>query len=467
MSGLLLRDAEIGGSERADVRVAGGLIAEIGGGLARVPGERVLECGGGALLPGLCDHHLHLHALAARRHSVPCGPPEVTGPDGLAAALRDAVPDGHGWVRGTGYAESVAGDLDAAAIDALRPDGPVRVQHRSGALWILNSAAVRAAGLASAGHPGIERDAAGRPTGRLWRADGWLRTRLPAARPVDLGAVGRELARLGVTAVTDATPDLGAEAAASIEAAVRDGSLPQRVHLLGLPPDARTGPHPRLGTGPYKIVLADSGLPALDDLADRIRLVHGHGRPVAVHCVTREALLLLLAALDETGTLNGDRVEHAALVPPETVADLAERGLRVVTQPGFLADRGDDYLRDVPAADVPDLYRYRSLLAAGVPVGLSSDAPYGPLDPWAVMAAAADRTARSGTVVGRDETVPAAAALRSLLTAPDDPGGLPRKVSVGGAADLVLLHVPLNEALRRPSAGDVRATIADGRLVQE
>ncbi|QKW40467.1 amidohydrolase family protein [Actinomadura sp. NAK00032] len=439
----------------------------MGGALARRPGEQVLECGGGALLPGLCDHHLHLHALAARRRSVLCGPPEVTGPDRLAAVLRDAVPDEHGWVRGVGYAESVAGDLDAAVLDALRPDGPVRVQHRSGALWILNSAAVRAASLGSADHPGIERDAAGRPTGRLWRADGWLRTRLPAARPVDLGAVGRELARLGLTAVTDATPDLGTEAVASIEAAVSDGSLPQRVHLLGLPPDARTGPHPRLSTGPYKIVLADSGLPPLDDLVERIRLVHGHGRPVAVHCVTREALLLLLAAFEDAGTLDGDRVEHAALVPAETVAELARRGLRVVTQPGFLADRGDDYLRGVPAGDVPDLYRCRSLLAAGVPVALSSDAPYGPLDPWAVMAAAAERTARSGAVVGRDETVPAKAALRSLLTGPDDPGGPPRRVSVGEAADLVLLHVPLKEALRRLSAGVVRATIAGGRLAGE
>ncbi|TDC59231.1 amidohydrolase [Actinomadura sp. GC306] len=467
MTGLLLRDAELGGRERADVRLAGGLIAEIGGGLARRPGERVVECGGGALLPGLCDHHLHLHALAAWRRSVVCGPPAVTGRDALAAVLRDAVPDEHGWVRGVGYAESVAGELDAAALDALRPGGPVRVQHRSGALWILNSAAVRAAGLASAEHPGVERDAAGRPTGRLWRADDWLRTRLPAAPLVDLGPVGRELARLGVTAVTDATPDLGAGALAAIEAAVRDGTLPHRVHLLGLPPDAAPPPHPRLGTGPYKIVLADSGLPPLDELSARIRDAHGHGRPVAVHCVTREALVLLLAAFEDAGIVDGDRIEHAALVPEVLVPELARRGLRVVTQPGFLADRGDDYLRDVPAEDVPDLYRCRSLLDAGVPVALSSDAPYGPLDPWAVMDAAVTRATRSGAVAGRDETVPAAAALRSLLTGPEEPGGPPRRVSTGEAADLVLLHVPLAEALHHLSADNVRATITGGSLTAE
>ena len=453
MSGLLLRDAEIGGRERADVRVSGEAIAEVGGGLARRPGERVVECGGGALIPGLRDDHLHLHALAAWRRSVRCGPPSVTGRDGLAAALRNAVPDESGWVRGVGYAESVAGDLDAAVLDALRADLPVRVQHRSGALWILNSAGVREAGLEAGDHPGIERDGGGRPTGRLWRADGWLRGRLPAARPSDLGRIGRDLARLGITAVTDATPDLADTAIESIEEAVRDGALPQRVRLLGVPLDGRTS-HPRVGTGPYKIVLADSGLPSLGDLAGRIRLAHERGRPVAVHCVTREALLLLLAAFDDTGVLDGDRVEHGALIPGESVSGLARRGLRVVTQPGFVADRGDDYLRDVPAEDLPDLYRCRSLIEAGVPVALSSDAPYGPLDPWAVMKAAVHRAARSGAVVGRSETLTARSALRSYLTAPRD------------AAGLVLLHVPLGEALERLSAAGVRATVVDGRLFE-
>ncbi len=47
-----------------------------------------------------------------------------------------------------------------------------------------------------------------------------------------------------------------------------------------------------LAAGPYKIVLADSGLPPCDELTDRIRTAHAASRPVAVHCVTREALVL-------------------------------------------------------------------------------------------------------------------------------------------------------------------------------
>ena len=190
------------------------------------------------MLPGLCDHHLHLHALAAWRESVRCGPPEVTDRVGLAAALATATPDARGWIRGVGYTESVAGDLDAAALDRLRADQPVRIQHRSGALWMLNTAALNSIG-AAAGEPGVEpgveQGADGRPNGRLWRADAWLRSRLPGSGPPGLAPVGTALLGHGITAVTDATPDLDAAAITAISDAMDRGDLPQRVQLLGAP----------------------------------------------------------------------------------------------------------------------------------------------------------------------------------------------------------------------------------------
>ncbi len=52
-------------------------------------------------------------------------------------------------MRGIGYHESVLGTLpDARALDALVPDRPLAMQHRSGRMWLLNSAALDA--LASA-----------------------------------------------------------------------------------------------------------------------------------------------------------------------------------------------------------------------------------------------------------------------------------------------------------------------------
>jgi len=126
VTGVLLRNAELDGRIRADLRVSDGRVTDVAPALQRRPGEDVQDCQGGAVLPGLCDHHLHLHALAAWRESVPCGPPEVTDRAGLAAALAAATPDARGWIRGVGYTESVAGDLDAAALDRLRADDFLR-----------------------------------------------------------------------------------------------------------------------------------------------------------------------------------------------------------------------------------------------------------------------------------------------------------------------------------------------------
>jgi predicted amidohydrolase YtcJ len=487
MTGLLLRGTEVNGRAPVDVRIAGAVVTEIGHRLSPGAREEVIDAQGGALIPGLCDHHLHLHAMAAASASVRCGPPAVTGPDALASALAGAQAGQDGWVRGVGYGEDVAGLLDAAGLDRLHRERPVRLQHRSGALWVVNTAGARALGLADAEHPGIERDGQSRPTGRLWRADDWLRTRLPRSRPPDLRAVGARLARLGITHVTDATPDLDTAAIEAIGTATAEGALPQHVQLLGVPlgwapaagpgsPTAGPGspatrPRPPttqphlLAAGPFKIILADSALPDIGTLTDRIRSAHGAGRAVAVHCVTREALVLLLAALDDAGTRPGDRIEHAALVPAGLISRLRGLGLTVVTQPGFLTRRGDDYVRDVPAAEHDDLYRARSLLDGGVGCALSSDAPYGPLDPWTVIKAAVHRTSPSGHVIGPAEDLTPAQALAGYLSPPDAPGAAARRVASGSTADLVLLRVPLANALAAPSADLVAATLIDGSIV--
>jgi predicted amidohydrolase YtcJ len=137
-------------------------------------------------------------------------------------------------------------------------------------------------------------------------------------------------------------------------------------------------------------------------------------------------------------------------------------GYDELTQPGFLAHRGDDFLRDVPAADRPGLYRCATLLRAGIPVALSSDAPFCPLDPWAVIAAAVSRRTASGAVAGPGERITFARALDAYLAPPDDPGGPPRRISPGLPADLVVLQSPLAQAARLPDP--VRAVLVNGTI---
>jgi predicted amidohydrolase YtcJ len=116
-------------------------------------------------------------------------------------------------------------------------------------------------------------------------------------------------------------------------------------------------------------------------------------------------------------------------------------------------------------ADVEDLWRYGSLLAAGVATVASSDAPYGDSDPWATMRAARDRTTPSGTVLGAAESVPASRSLAGFLAPLDLSANTSRRIHPGVVADLVLLKVPLAEALAEPTREAVAATVSAGRVV--
>jgi predicted amidohydrolase YtcJ len=416
----------IRGTEAGDVRIAGGVIAEIGHDLA-AGHERVIDAGGGALIPGLHDHHVHLRAMAAARASV-----DLTGASGgdLARRLRDAPGQ---WVRAIGYHESIAGSLDRWRIDALVPDRPVRIQHRTGEQWVLSSAAARAVGLPD------DHD------GRVWRDDGWLGARVPPVE-LDLPALGREAAARGVTGFTDTTPDRTAGDAASLAGA----GLAQRLHLL-VPPDVDVPATPLVSAGPVKVLLDDATLPTVDELAATVSAAHAAGRRIAVHCVTRVQLIVALAA----GLRAGDRIEHGAVIPPELLPELARTGVVVITQPNFVAERGAQYRADVDPHDLPSLYRCASLLDAGVAVAAGTDAPFGGADPWAAMRAAVSRE------LGPEERVAPVRALALFLGAADDPA-VPRRIHVGAPADLCLLHVPLADGLRELDDGNVRATFVAG-----
>jgi len=416
-----------------DIRV-GAQIDEVGDGLVAREGEGVLYAGGGAVVPGLHDHHVHLHSAASALDSFFVGPPGVTTKAQLTQLLSNATPGPDGWIRAVGYHESVAGELDRTALDAVVRHIPVRIQHRSGALWILNSEALGRVGLPE------------HPDGRLRSADrGW--SDALQQRETDLAELSRRITATGVTGVTDATPDLGADDMVSLLVAHRRGEFRPRPSFLA----------------PGKKILQDDRLD-LDSLTAFIADQHSDGRPVAVHCVTAAQLVVTIAALRAAGSHPLDRIEHAAVVPTENLADLADLQVTVVTQPNFVAERGDQYLADVPAAEHGELWRVASLLDAAVPVALSTDMPFGHSDPWTAMRAAVYRTTPSGAVLNANECVSALKALTMFLGRPDQPGRA-RTVEAGQPGDLCVLTEPPETVLAELDAGMVAATVIGGELV--
>ncbi|MBH0114614.1 amidohydrolase family protein [Novosphingobium sp. YJ-S2-02] len=461
---MLIRNAEIWATGAPgicrDVRVGDTRIEAVGA-LSPRPGERVIDARGAALLPGLHDHHIHLAATAAARASLDCGPPAVCDESALRQALRRA--GGSGWLRATGYHESVAGMLRREDLDGWLPERPLRIQHRSGRMWFLNSRALDLLLENAAPPSGLERDAGGW-TGRLFDEDAWLR-RVLAGSPPDLTALGRDLSRYGVTGVTDMSPNNNAETVAWLASARQDGFAPQVV-IAGTRELAEVAMPPGLALGPVKIHLHEAALPDLDAQIALARRAHAQGRGLAIHCTTEVELVFALALLREAGPVRGDRIEHAGIAPDALVAQIAELGLQVVSQPAFIAERGDQYRKGVASEDWPHLYRLRAFRKAGVVLAAGSDAPYGTIDPWAAMRAACTRRTREGHVIGPAESLDPEQALDLFLADPLDLARQ-RRVEPGAAADLCLLDRPWNEAREQLDGAMVRATISAGRLVHE
>jgi predicted amidohydrolase YtcJ len=429
---MLIQRAALLDGRTVDIRVTDTIVA-IGDVLTPEAGEDVLDAAGGTVIPGLHDHHVHLYSAAAAQDSLRVGPTEVHGREDLTRMLAHAEVGVDGWIRAVGYHEAVAGTLDRSLLDEISPPVPVRVQHRSGVLWTLNTRGLDHVGLPD--HP----DGRLRSTERSWSES-------LERRETRLDDLSRRLTGYGVTGVTDATPDLDVTGMVKLVHAVRHGELRQHVHFLA----------------PGKRILHDDDLD-LDRLVAWIEKLHDARQPVAVHCVTAAQLVVTIAALRVTGTHPQDRIEHAAVVPDDNLADLAHLGVTVVTQPNFVAERGDQYLIDVPEAEHPQLWRLASLVRAGVGVALSTDLPFGDGDPWKTMRAAVHRRTSSGVVLGEDERVSAREALTMFNGRADNPTA-PRTVDVGQPGDLCVLSAPPDEALAELTADLVSATIVDGEV---
>jgi len=307
----------------------------------------------------------------------------------------------------------------------------------------------------------IEHDpASGELTGVMFEMGGWLRDRMPSPSNEALNdyarAASSALVAAGVTAVTDAGRDNTADRFDLYARLVtEDRFLPRPTVMLS--PSAKCpipGGVSGVKTGARKIAITFSGgemHPDFDQLVALITSAHRAASQVAVHAVELEAIVMACEAFAAIGSRTRvverrHRIEHASECPPEIAHMLAATGLSVVTQPGFIHDRGDRYLSalvtEAGGANPADLYAARNLLDAGVVVAGSSDAPFGPVRPLTGIQAAVTRTSSSGESLGREQAIPIKEALR--LYGPnaawlDHQEGEIGSLEPGKRADLVVL----------------------------
>ena len=209
---------------------------------------RVIDVGGKTVLPGFIEPHTHFMSFGIRLGMVNVRTPPNNSIEDVLARIREraaVTPNGQ-WIEAQGYEHTAIAEKrwpTRAELDAAAPDNPLVITYRSSHVWMVNSAALKLAGIddgtpqPEGGH--MDRDPR---TGKL---TGVLREKA-ASRPITslvphptlqelkdgVELAGREYNSVGITSTHDAgtgdTPDYYR----AYQETIDEGRLKVRVYLM-------------------------------------------------------------------------------------------------------------------------------------------------------------------------------------------------------------------------------------------
>lgn len=414
------------------------------------PGDRpvVVDLGGGALLPGFVDAHLHPMAMCffASNLDLASATSIADVLDGLADRARVTAPGE--WVIGLQISADQLAERrlpDIGELDDVGAGRAVVLVGRDGHSSIGNTVALAAAGIRGSriDPPGgaFERDERGRLTGACREtATQVLLSAVPvpdidqmksSIQQVFSMLVGHGITSIGSILQTDDEGPGGR--AGSLESVgmmifAEDMVLGHHAILCGDPAravDARTSsslhqPHQNRVVGGVKLFLDgtlggrsaclhrpyadaphENGWLTIDPAvaAARMEAIHLAGLQVCVHAIgdaaNSVALDLFADLLARHPVSDGQgprhRIEHASVLDEAAAERFAALGVVAVVQPPFLRSEGAWLADRVGPERSPRTYAFRTLLDAGVTLAGSSDAPLESPDVLAGIAAAVTR----------------------------------------------------------------------------
>lgn len=435
------------------------------------PGTDIFDISGKTLVPGFIDAHCHPTMLGAGLSQVDARYPTVGSAEDLAAAIakRVATTAPGEWVRGFGMDHDKFPDGMPTRwdIDAVSPNNPVWILHVGGHLALVNTSALRQAGI----EDDVEdppsgrfvRDAAGRPTGMIFdsaqemvmRSTVDVGTHGPSTgiydAPVEeiitqIEASYRAFVRSGITTAVDAQVT-GRELRAYIEAR-RQGRLRQRTTLMmlsnHLPEFERLGlagplGDDRLALGPMKFY-TDGSLPGStaafedayeheegfhgvaywshEELAGRVVRAHRLGLQVGIHAQgdrgIENAMNAIQSALDaEPRDDHRHRIEHFGVPTPGQVRRAAAMGVIPVMNPRFVYETGDTFWANLGPERAKRVYPAGSFLALGGRLAIGSDSPVVSFEPLHQLWSAMTRVTLAGHEMNPGDRLTAVQSLRA------------------------------------------------------
>jgi len=424
------------------VGIAGDRIVAVGRDAVRAlstRSTRVVDLQGAFLMPAFGDNHTHF-LKGARTLTQP----DLLGSKDRAdfAARLGAAARAHPgrWILGGSWDEQrLGGQLPTREwIDAQTGDTPVAVPRTDLHMYLLNSAALRAAGVTRdtpdpAGGV-IGRDAAGEPTGifkdnaiALWQH----------AVPVATDAENEEALRNGIAhglrngVAQVHIPEIEWETHGSLKRLRAKGEPGMRFYsfvpladwekmaeivrtdgrgddwlrwggVKGLA-DGSLGSRTALFREPYSDAPGQHGVRVIG-LEDLRRFVLGAdkaGLHVTVHAIGDQANDDVLDVFAEAARTNGPRdrrfrIEHAQHCRPATVPRFARQKVIASVQPFHAIDDGRWAVQRIGEERLNGTYAFKSFFDAGATVTFGSDFPVGPLEPLTGVFAAVTRETIDG-----------------------------------------------------------------------
>jgi predicted amidohydrolase YtcJ len=507
------------------VAVGGGRILAVGSTaeIRALAGQGTHEVAlrGGSLLPGFIDAHCHLTGLGMGMVSIDCKAPGMQSIEALQKAVheRAAAQPPETWIRGRGYDQTRLRERRHPTRDdwdAVAPDHPVLFTRTCGHIASVNSRALALAEITdqTADPAGGRYDReGGRNLGVAYET---AQTPLQTAASPSAEEFGAALKRAsaaylaaGCTSVHDAGGLVG-PAFGPCQALVESGEMKLRIYafatvnslqhpvmgVLGSGMRSRFGDE-RLRLGAFKVMTdgSSSGPTAatrepytsngddcgvlywdqagLDDLLGR---AHRQGFQCTVHAVGDRAIeqtLNAMARAQHEFPRQGlrHRIEHCAICPPDLRERVRTQHIVPAMQPAFFWEFGDGYIQNYGRARADTMFPVKSLIAVGVAVAGSSDAPVTHYAPLFGIEQALTRKTMAGDVCGPDERVDLTTALR-MHTINGAFGsfeeGFKGSIEAGKAADLVVLAEDLSRVpVERLRDVGVVMTVIGGEIVYE
>jgi predicted amidohydrolase YtcJ len=489
----------------------------------RFPDATVADGGGGVIVPGFVDAHIHPSIVAEDLLNLDVSASVVGSLSELTRKVLDqavATPPGT-WIRASRYDDAKMAEgrvLTRWDLDEVAPEHPVMVVQVAGHWAVVNSKALELGGLDDTAEapPGGEygRDPAGRLNGVLYEralfafaypavANG--QTIVPVASLEDrLGGLERALGMFhaaGLTSLGDAL--VGPRDLALYQEAERRGLLSARINML-LSYDAfdafdslalRTGfGGDRLRIGGVKAFVdgAIGGRTCLleqpfegtayhgmqttstEQLREIVRSVHGTGSRLAVHANGDRAIALLLDLIEAANADNPrpdahHRVEHCSVITEEILKRMGRLGMIGVPFGSYVHYHGGKLLEWYGAARAERMFAHRSFLDLGVAVAGSSDYPCGPFEPLLAIQSCVTRRGGDGASIGPSQRISPLEALALYTTGGAFASGeqdRKGKLAPGYLADFVVLGADPTETPHDEIAAiPVQATYVGGRRV--